>query len=462
MSAVRLIEAKLPDFGVPDEQPQLANEIYARRFGAFARALINTGLDAALIYADREHCANLAYLTGFDPRFEEALLIVVPGTTPTLLAGPENLSRAAASAIEVEAILYPPFGLMGQDRRQTPPLDTLLRAAGLAAGQRIGVAGWKYFGPAEAAAPETWLETPAYLADTLRAIAGPAGTVVNANAILMQSSTGLRALNEVEQIAQFEFAAVATSEAIKRLIAALRPGMREFEAVEAMHLNGLPHACHTMLSTGARLVGLDSPSSKRIERGDPLTTAVGYWGALTSRVGWVAADRDDLPPAAADYVERLGAPYFACAAEWYETIGIGVSGGDIDAMVRRQLDTPFFKLVLNPGHLIHIDEWMNTPVYPGSTERFVSSQAIQCDIIPAVGPPYYSCNIEDGIALLDERGRAELRDKFPGMAARVEARRSFMGDVLGIKLKPEVLPLSNLASALSPYLLSPDRIFSKA
>jgi hypothetical protein len=103
-----------------------------------------------------------------------------------------------------------------------------------------------------------------------------------------------------------------------------------------------------MLSTGARLVGLDSPSSKRIERGDPLTTAVGYWGALTSRVGWVAADRDDLPPAAADYVERLGAPYFACAAEWYETIGIGVSGGDIDAMVRRQLDTPFFKLVLNP------------------------------------------------------------------------------------------------------------------
>ena len=54
--------------------------------------------------------------------------------------------------------------------------------------------------------------------------------------------------------------------------------------------------------------------------------------------------------------------------------------------------------MLNPGHLIHIDEWMNTPVYPGSTERFVSSQAIQCDIIPAVGPPYYSCNIEDGIA----------------------------------------------------------------
>jgi len=37
-----------------------------------------------------------------------------------------------------------------------------------------------------------------------------------------------------------------------------------------------------------------------------------------------------------------------------------------------------------------------------------------------------------------------------------------MIDVLGIKLKPEVLPLSNLAGALAPYLLSPGLIFSKA
>ena len=29
-----------------------------------------------VVYGDREHFANLAYLTGFDPRFEEAVLIV--------------------------------------------------------------------------------------------------------------------------------------------------------------------------------------------------------------------------------------------------------------------------------------------------------------------------------------------------------------------------------------------------
>jgi hypothetical protein len=37
-----------------------------------------------------------------------------------------------------------------------------------------------------------------------------------------------------------------------------------------------------------------------------------------------------------------------------------------------------------------------------------------------------------------------------------------MADVLGIRLRPEVLPLSNLSGALAPYLLAPTRIFSKA
>jgi hypothetical protein len=99
-------------------------------------------------------------------------------------------------------------------------------------------------------------------------------------------------------------------------------------------------------------------------------------------------------------------------------------------------------------------------VYPGSRETLRSGQAIQIDIIPAVGPPYHSANIEDGIALLDERGRAELRDQFPDVAARIEARRGFMSDVLGIRLKPEVMPLSNLAAAYPPFLLSPSRLLA--
>jgi hypothetical protein len=457
---VRLIDAKLPDFGVPATRPELPRALHAARFDALARARRNAGLDALVIYADREHSANLAWLTGFDPRFEEALLILAQGEIPTLLAGPENLGRAQRSMIEVEARLYPPFGLMGQDRSQTPDLEEVLLHAGLEKNQRIGVLGWKYFGPHETEKPESWFETPSFIVDTLRKIAGAEGRVVNANALLIDSSRGLRAINEVEQIAQFEFGAVAASEAIKALWRNLRPGMSEFAAVQSMGLGMLPHSCHTMLSTGARLSGLESPTGKIIERGDPLTTAVGYLGGLSSRVGWVIEDANGLPGNARDYVERLAMPYFACAAEWYQALGIGVEGGALDAIARRHLGAPFFNLILNPGHLIHLDEWMNTPVYPKSREALKSGQAIQCDIIPAVGAPYYSANIEDGIALLDQRGREEMREKFPAVTSRVEARRAFMADVLGIRLSPDVLPLSNLAAALPPFLLAPDRLLA--
>lgn len=460
MSPVRLIDARLPDFGIPTERPELPREIYAERLQALGKARRAANLDALVIYADREHCANLAWLTGFDPRFEEALLILAPGTTPTLLAGPENLGRAQAAAIEVEARLYPPFGLLGQDRTRTPALHEVLQTAGLRAGQRVGILGWKYFGPSEAAWPELWFETPSYIVDTIRQIVGEGGRVVNANALLMDCSTGLRATNEIAQIAQFEFGAVACSEALKALIANIRPGMTEIEAAQQMRLGALPHSCHTMLSSGDSLVGLNSPSGKRLAAGDPVTSAVGYWGGLSSRVGWLCEDASGLPSGAADYVERLAAPYFACAAEWYATVGIGVSGGELDALARRHLGDPFFNLVLNPGHLIHIDEWMNTPVYPGSTETLRSGQAVQCDIIPAVGAPYYSANIEDGIALLDQPGRDALREQFPQLWERVLARRAFMGDVLGIRLKPEVVPLSNLAGAMPPFWLAPQRIFA--
>ncbi len=346
---VELIDARLPDFGVPALRPELSRAIYAERLDALSRARRAAGLDALLIYADREHCANLAWLTGFDPRFEEALLILAPGAVPTILAGPENLGRAQKSTIEVEARLYPPFGLMGQDRSQTPDIDEVFASAGLAGGQRIGVLGWKFYGPSEAKRPESWFETPAFIIDALRKIAGPEGKVVNANALLMDSSTGLRALNEIDQIAQFEFGAVMASEALKALFRSIRPGMSEIAAVQAMGLGVLPHSCHTMLSTGGRLVGLDSPSGKLIEQGDPLTTAVGYWGGLSSRVAWVIEDRSELPAAAGDWLERLAMPYFACAAEWYETIGIGVTGGELDALARRHLGAPFFNLILNPA-----------------------------------------------------------------------------------------------------------------
>ena len=83
--------------------------------------------------------------------------------------------------------------------------------------------------------------------------------------------------------------------------------------------------------------------------------------------------------------------------------------------------------------------------------------ALQVDIIPVTGTPYFTTNIEDGIALADDAMRGELATAFPGAWRRIEARRRFMADQLGIDLHPDVLPLSNIPAYLPPFLLSPDR-----
>lgn len=458
-SDVRLIEAKLPDFGVPEARPALSPDLYAARLQRLRSRVAEAGLSALVVYADREHFANIAWLTGFDPRFEEALLILTPGRDPVVLAGPENQGSARAAAISLDVRLYPPFGLLGQDRSHTPPLAGLLSDAGIARSATVGVAGWKYYSALESPAPESWIESPAFIVDTLRMLACPSGAVVNATAIFMAASAGLRATNEVDQLAQFEFAACHVSEAVKHVVFGLRPGMREFEAAALMRPIGLPLSAHLMLSAGPRAaLGLGSPEDRPIGKGEPFTIAYGVWGALTCRAGWVADSADDLPVAVRDYVPRLAAPYFACGADWYETIGIGVPGGVLDALVRRHLGDPFFNVGLNPGHLIHLDEWMNTPIYPGSTEALQSGQAIQLDIIPATGTPWFTSNIEDGIALLDERGRSEFRERHGQAWSRIEARRAFMADVLGIRLRPEVLPFSNLQGWLPPFLLAPGQV----
>ena len=461
MRKARLKQIALPEFGMPVELPELDADIYRSRLDRLRRRISDAGLGSLVICADREHCANMAWLTGFDPRFEEAVLVLPANGEPVIFAGLENQGVAAASPLKPQTVLYPPMGLMGQDRSKTPVLEDALRNAGLETGQTIGVAGWKYFGPLEMPDGETWLEIPSYLADTIRRIAGSGGRVVNAGALFMDPGTGLRSRLEIEELARFEFAACHTSEAVKRVVRGTRPGMREFDAASLMQPNGLPLSCHAMFSSGERAwFGLPSPTSKIIERGEAVTTAYGVQGALNCRNGWLAESADDLPENVRDYVEKLAAPYFEAVAAWLENVAIGVTGATLFDTVMNRIGDPFFGVTLNPGHLIHLDEWMHSPVSRNSDTRLGSHMAFQVDIIPATGSPWFTANMEDGIALLDERGRAEFAERWPQARERIQARRSFMQEELGIALHEEVMPFSNLASHLAPFWLSPDLAFT--
>ncbi|HEX2370923.1 MAG TPA: aminopeptidase P family N-terminal domain-containing protein [Acidimicrobiia bacterium] len=450
MSTATLTTVDLPAFGVPEVMPTLPDHLYPARLERLRSRARSRGLDVVVVYADREHSANLSYLTGFDPRFEEALLVVGGDSEPAILVGNECWGLAGAAPLAMRRHLFQDFSLPGQPRDRSRPLGDILREEGVSAGGRVGVVGWKTYGSPAAS------DVPSYIVDELRRISG--GEVENATAFLIDAADGLRVVNEVEQLAMFEYAASHTSQGVRQLIWGLEPGMTEQQAVRLLEWNGMPLSCHLMLTAGPRArFGLLSPGDRPIEHGDPFTVAFGVWGALNCRAGFVVEDGSGLPDGIDDYIERLVAPYFETVAEWYSALQIGREGGVLQEIVDRRLGEPFFGIFLNPGHQLHLDEWVNTPVGRGSTVPLRSGMALQVDIIPATGTDYFTTNIEDGIALADEAMRDEMAARYPEAWGRIEARRAFMIDVLGIEVHPDVLPFSNVPAYLPPYLLAPDR-----
>ena len=457
MTRARLAEISLPDFGMPDVRPEIPPSLYAERIERLRERAAAAGFDRLVVYADREHSASLAYLTGFDPRFEEAVLVLGPGGEPAILVGNECRGMAAAAPLAMRPVLFQDLSLPGQPRDRSRPLADLLGEEGIRAGSRVGVVGWKTY------ASRTMVDAPAFLVDELRRITGPGGAVENATGLLINAADGLRVINEVEQLAAFEYAACQTSQGVRRLLLGLRPGMTEREAVRLLDWNGTPLSCHLMLSAGPRAsLGLLSPGDRPIGRGDPFTVAFGIWGALNCRAGFVVEDAAGLPRGIGDYVDRLVGPYFEAVAAWYEALHVGQTGGALQAIIDRHLSDPFFGIFLNPGHQIHLDEWVSSPVAPGSAIELRSGMALQVDIIPATGTPYFTTNIEDGVALADASLRAAFAAAHPDAWGRIQARRRFMGEVLGIDLHPDVLPFSNLAAFLPPFLLRPDHAMTLA
>jgi len=459
--SVSLKSMTLPEFGEPTVQPKLPLGLYQQRIEALLALGKAAGIDAFAVYGDREHAANVAFLSGYDPRFEETLLVILPGRTPSLLIGNEGWGYAEIVGGPYERVLYQTFSLPAQPRDRSPALADILADCGLKSGQTIGAIGWKPFGEGDHGFGAAALDLPSFVADTLRGIAGASGKVVNAANLLMNPADGLRTINTVDQLAAFEFAATFTSQGVRNVVEKVEPGMTELQAARLIGMNGLPHSAHPMLTSGKRaFYGLPSPSLDVIERGNPITCAYGVHGALNCRAGFLVESAAELPEAIRDYVEKLAAPYFSAVVDWYETIGIGVSGGALWKAVHDRIGDPFFGVGLNPGHLIHLDEWMHSPVFAGSTIPMRSGMAMQVDVIPATGTPYYTINIEDGIALGDEALREEFAARYPEAWRCIAARRAFMIETLGIRIKPEVLPFSNLAAFLPPFWLARGQAFA--
>jgi hypothetical protein len=450
----KLDDLSLPEFGLPTQDVEVPASVFAKRLSDLGERCARRGYDSVVVYGDREHFANLAYLTNYDPRFEEAVFILKPGLKPILLVGNEGMAYAKAIArTDVEFVLFQSMSLLSQPRDSSAPLKEVLAAAGLSTRTRVAMIGWKYYSTLETEEPASWIEAPSFLVDVLRRMGC---SIENATDILMDPENGMRAINDVDQLAYFEAASSFSSQSVRNILFGIRAGMSEYEGMQLARLNGWPISLYPILLGGERTgLGLGSPSHRKLRKGDRVTACIGLWGGNTSRAGFLAKDARDLPAGIRDYVEKVVSPYFQSAVAWYETIGIGVTGGEIYDAVHRHVGDPFFGVKLNPGHLIHLDEWLSSPVWKDSEAKMKSGMALQMDIIPATGTEYWMSNVEDGIALADAKLRRNLSKKYPTAWKRIQRRRAFMTQKLGISLKPEVLPFSNIPCYLPPFWLSP-------
>ncbi|HEY6634350.1 MAG TPA: aminopeptidase P family N-terminal domain-containing protein, partial [Acidimicrobiia bacterium] len=236
----RLAPVDLPDFGMPTSMPALPDGTHQSRLERLRARMGDEGLDHVVVYADREHSANMSYLTGFDPRFEEALLIVARDGSDTILVGNECVGMADAAPLPMQVRLHQDFSLPGQPRDSSSPLSAELAAAGIGLGDRVGAIGWKPF------PDRNWLDIPSFIAEAVRTAVGGSGAVGNVVDILIDPASGLRVVNEVDQIALFEYAACSTSNGVHRLLTGVEPGLTEQEAVALLGWNGAPLSCHLM------------------------------------------------------------------------------------------------------------------------------------------------------------------------------------------------------------------------
>jgi hypothetical protein len=317
--------------------------------------------------------------------------------------------------------------------------------------------GWKYLGDTEWDEPAPGFFVPHYLVTILGKIAGGPDALKDATSELMHPSTGLRSIIDADQIALHEWGAARASVAVWRIVERTRVGLSELEAASLMGYAGEVMTAHVMYATGDAghpVIGMRSPDGRIVKRGDGVTTAIGYWGGLSARAGLVAEHDEGFL--------KLATAYFAGLIAWYGAADIGAPGGAIFDAVATALARGGLRSALNPGHLTGHDEWIHTPIRPGSAECIRSGMPFQVDVIPTPMPAGWALNCEDGVVFVDAPLRAELAARHPAVIERIDGRRKFVRDQLGIALKDSILPLSSTPLCLPPFWLAPRKLLTRS
>ncbi len=292
---VTLHPVATPDFGLPAEPPSLPDHLFGTRLAAVRQAMHAHKLDFLAVYADREHYANFRYLVGFEPRFEEGVLIVSADDPSFLMLGNECFPMHAVAKIPVKPILCQALSLPNQPLDFFSSMQDLFEQAGIKKGMRVGLAGWKLFTPRHGRDWQAMFCVPAFIAQSLIAIAG-AEAVTNATGLFIDPETGLRIVNEPEQAAVFAYGAAIAGQSVCNVWENAAVGKSELEVAGNFIQQGMQLSCHPIVSAGPNIArGLVSPTGYRLREGDPFCVSFGLEGGLTCRGGYLVEQESALP-----------------------------------------------------------------------------------------------------------------------------------------------------------------------
>ena len=221
-------------------------------------------------------------------------------------------------------------------------------------------------------------------------------------------------------------------------------------------MGGEPLSYHPVFASGPDVaVGLWSPSragSRSVTRPSP---QIGLWGGNCARGGIVAASDADLRPTATATSSGWPCRIGVRSRPGTRTLGSATRAARCSKPVTGLLAGEAFTSSLNPGHLVHYDEWLDSPIRTGSSDPIASGMVIQSDIIPTGIRAGWTTNCEDTVAVADAGLRAELESRHPTCGPGSARGRTSCATSWASQVRDEVLPLSCTPAYLRPFWLAP-------
>ncbi len=419
------------------------------------------GLSHVILYGDREHFSTVEYFTKYDCRFEETLFVMDDAGNKSICVGNEGMGFSEIIPYEIKRYMVQNFSLQGQPRDRSKPLDEIFADMGIKKSSKVGVVGYKYFNATDIDTdPLQTYDLPEYMMTSIRKATD---NCQNFTYEITGLPNGIRMkLYTAKEIAWAESAGNRCAAVVQRLFKNLKPGIREYELSMLSQVGFDPVSCHPLTNFGDESVrlGMRSPTESKLQVEKPAGLCYAIRGHLCSRVSVAAYSLDDcgeLRP----YIDSFYKKHFEAMCNWYETIEVGTTGGQLYEAVMSVVGGPEFGVSLNPGHHSATDEWTNSVSYKDSPLPIADGALVQADIIASNGSPVRTAICEDAVVVAGEKLRSELRVQYPEAYDRIMKRREVMKEVLGITLKDDVLPMSNLTGANFPFMLNTNLVFAK-